>query len=55
MRASMRGAAAVVIFFCHSAQPHLDGRYTVAGEFLAVGEALDALQVGDEILSVSVE
>jgi cyclophilin family peptidyl-prolyl cis-trans isomerase len=43
-------------FFCHSPQPHLDGRYTVAGqlrpESLAV---LDALQPGDVILSASAE
>jgi cyclophilin family peptidyl-prolyl cis-trans isomerase len=43
------------LFVCHSAQPHLDGRYTVFAE-LREGEAtLDALQVGDEILTVSVE
>ena len=43
------------IFFCHSAQPHLDGRYTVAGELRSGEKVLDALQAGDEILSVSVE
>jgi cyclophilin family peptidyl-prolyl cis-trans isomerase len=38
-------------FFCHSAQPHLDGRYTVVGqlrpESLAV---LDLIEPGDRIL-----
>jgi cyclophilin family peptidyl-prolyl cis-trans isomerase len=43
------------IFLCHSPQPHLDGRYTAAGELEAGGDALDALQPGDEILSATVE
>ena len=43
------------IFLCHSAQPHLDGRYTVAGELEEGGEVLDALQVGDTILHAAVE
>jgi len=43
------------IFLCHSAQPHLDGRYTVAGQ-LESGEAvLDALMIGDRILSARAE
>ena len=43
------------LFVCHSPQPHLDGRYTIAGE-LESGEAvLDALQVGDEIRTVVAE
>ncbi len=43
------------IFLCHSAQPHLDGRYTIAGELEAGGEVLDALQVGDAILRARAE
>jgi cyclophilin family peptidyl-prolyl cis-trans isomerase len=43
------------IFLCHSPQPHLDGRYTAAGELEAGADALDALQPGDEILSATVE
>ena len=42
-------------FLCHSPQPHLDGRYTVAGELREGGDVLDALQPGDAILSVTVE
>ncbi len=43
------------IFLCHSPQPHLDGRYTAAGELEAGGDVLDALQPGDEILSATIE
>ena len=43
------------IFICHSAQPHLDGRYTVFAELHSGESTLDSLQVGDEILTASVE
>lgn len=43
------------LFLCHSDAPHLDGRYTVAGELVSGGEVLDALHVGDSILSATVE
>jgi cyclophilin family peptidyl-prolyl cis-trans isomerase/HEAT repeat protein len=49
------GTGGSQIFFCHSAQPHLDGRYTVAGQ-LESGEAvMDALVIGDRILSARAE
>jgi cyclophilin family peptidyl-prolyl cis-trans isomerase/HEAT repeat protein len=43
------------LFICHSAQPHLDGRYTVFAELRQGESTLDSLQVGDEILTASVE
>ncbi|MFL5432960.1 MAG: peptidylprolyl isomerase [Myxococcales bacterium] len=43
------------LFVCHSAQPHLDGRYTAFAELQEGESTLDSLQVGDEILSASVE
>lgn len=39
------------IFVCHRATPHLNGRYTVFGELVQGFEVLDALEVGDRILS----
>lgn len=42
-------------FLCHSPQPHLDGRYTGAGQLRSGDEVLDALQPGDTILSASAE
>jgi cyclophilin family peptidyl-prolyl cis-trans isomerase len=49
------GTGGSQIFLCHSAQPHLDGRYTVVGQLVSGEEVLDALQPGDEILSASAE
>ena len=43
------------LFVCHSAQPHLDGRYTVFAQLRDGESTLDSLQVGDEILTASVE
>ena len=43
---------------CHAAQPHLDGRYTIAGEIddrSGSLEVLDALMPGDEITAARVE
>jgi len=42
-------------FLCHSPQPHLDGRYTVAGQLSSGDEVLDALQPGDTIVSATAE
>jgi cyclophilin family peptidyl-prolyl cis-trans isomerase len=42
-------------FLCHSPQPHLDGRYTIAGQLRSGDDVLDALQPGDTILSASAE
>ncbi len=42
-------------FVTHSAQPHLDGHYTVFGHVTAGFDVLDALVQGDRILSISVE
>ena len=42
-------------FLCHSPQPHLDGRYTVAGQLRSGEDVLDALEPGDTILSASAE
>lgn len=42
-------------FLCHSPQPHLDGRYTVAGQLRSGEDVLDALQPGDTILAASAE
>jgi cyclophilin family peptidyl-prolyl cis-trans isomerase len=42
-------------FLCHSPQPHLDGRYTVAGQLRGGDDVLDSLQPGDTILSASAE
>jgi cyclophilin family peptidyl-prolyl cis-trans isomerase len=42
-------------FITHSPQPHLDGRYTIIGEFARGLEVLDALQAGDRMTTVVVE
>jgi cyclophilin family peptidyl-prolyl cis-trans isomerase/HEAT repeat protein len=42
------------LFVTHRRTPHLDGRYTIFGELVAGGSVLDALEVGDRILSVRV-
>ncbi len=41
-------------FIAHSAQPHLDGRYTAFGKVLTGLDVLDALQAGDVIRKVEV-
>lgn len=43
------------IFLCHSPQPHLDGRYTIAGELESGEKAMDAIHVGDRIVEATVE
>ncbi|HEY2029319.1 MAG TPA: peptidylprolyl isomerase [Myxococcales bacterium] len=43
-------------FFCHSPAPHLDGRYTVAGQLRPESlPVMDALLIGDRILSANAE
>lgn len=49
------GTGGTQLFICHSAQPHLDGRYSIVGELREGAEALDGLQLGDTILAASVE
>jgi peptidyl-prolyl cis-trans isomerase B (cyclophilin B) len=41
-------------FITHSAQPHLDGRYTIFGRVTEGMEIVDAIQVEDAIESVSI-
>lgn len=40
------------LFITHLPTPHLDGRYTIFGELIRGGDVLDALELGDRILSV---
>lgn len=42
------------IFVTHRPTPHLDGRYTVFGRLVEGFEVLDAIEVGDRILSARV-
>jgi len=42
-------------FLCHSPQPHLDGRYTIAGQLRSGDDVLDGIQPGDTILSATAE
>jgi cyclophilin family peptidyl-prolyl cis-trans isomerase/HEAT repeat protein len=42
-------------FITHSPQPHLNGRYTLFARVKAGMEAVDAIQVGDRILKVTIE
>ena len=41
-------------FFTHSAQPHLDGRYTAFGRIVAGEDVLDALQQGDLVTRATI-
>lgn len=41
-------------YFCHSTQPHLDGRYTVFGQVIDGFEAMDGIVQGDQVWSVRV-
>jgi cyclophilin family peptidyl-prolyl cis-trans isomerase len=41
-------------FITHSAQPHLDGGYTVFGELVGGFEVLDRIIQGDRIVRVTV-
>lgn len=40
-------------FICQSAQPHLDGRYTVFGQVISGLEIIDQIQLGDSIRTVT--
>lgn len=40
-------------FICQSAQPHLDGRYTVFGQVISGMEIVDQIQLGDSIRTVT--
>jgi cyclophilin family peptidyl-prolyl cis-trans isomerase len=40
-------------FITHSPQPHLDGRYTVFAKVVAGMDVVDKIQIGDEILSIT--
>ncbi len=42
-------------FITHSPQPHLDGRYTIFGRVRDGMEVVDRLQVGDQVVRVTVE
>jgi cyclophilin family peptidyl-prolyl cis-trans isomerase/HEAT repeat protein len=41
-------------FICHSAQPHLEGRYTVFGKLIEGWDVLDAIEQDDYIIRVAV-
>ncbi len=41
-------------FITHSAQPHLDGRYTIFGRVTAGIEVVDALQVGETVTRIRI-
>ncbi len=43
------------LFFCHGMTPHLDQRYTVTGRIVEGVEVIDLLDLGDRILSASIE
>jgi peptidylprolyl isomerase len=54
MASSGKDTEGVQFFVTHSAQPHLDGGYTVFGRVVDGMEVVDALRVGDVILSARV-
>ncbi|MES2525094.1 MAG: peptidylprolyl isomerase [Gemmatimonadota bacterium] len=41
-------------YLCHSAQPHLDGHYTVFGTVLRGFDVMDAIVQGDRVLNVEI-
>ncbi|MCB0719549.1 MAG: peptidylprolyl isomerase [Bacteroidetes bacterium] len=41
-------------FITHAPQPHLDGRHTVFGQVTDGQDVVDAIQQGDEIVSVTI-
>lgn len=49
------GSGGCQIFITHLPTPHLDGRYTVFGRVVLGMEVVDALEVGDHILSARVQ
>jgi cyclophilin family peptidyl-prolyl cis-trans isomerase len=42
------------LFFCHGSTPHLDQRYTVTGRIVEGIEVIDAIDIGDRIVSAEV-
>lgn len=42
-------------YLCHSAQPHLDGGYTVFGHVIAGFDVMDHLVQGDRMLSIEIK
>ena len=42
-------------FITHSPQPHLDGRYTIFAKVVTGFSVVDAIQVGDSILSITLQ
>ncbi len=42
-------------FVTHSPQPHLDGKHTVFGTVTGGADVVDAIQVGDRLISVTIE
>jgi cyclophilin family peptidyl-prolyl cis-trans isomerase len=42
-------------FIMHSHHPHLDGRYTIFGKVLSGMDTVDELEIGDTIISISIE
>jgi len=55
MATSGRDTGGSQFFFCLSAQPHLDGRYTAFGEIIDGWDTLDRIEIGDTIYSVTIE
>jgi cyclophilin family peptidyl-prolyl cis-trans isomerase len=49
-----RGLRLRQFFVTHSPQPHLDGRYTVAGKVVQGMNVVDELQVDDRIYDVKI-
>jgi len=41
-------------FITHSAQPHLDGRYTIFGQVISGWDVLDSIEQGDRVQTVSI-
>jgi cyclophilin family peptidyl-prolyl cis-trans isomerase len=55
MASSGKDTEGCQFFITHSAQPHLDGRYTIFAVVERGMDVVDALQIGDRILSVIVQ
>ncbi|MBI1307680.1 MAG: hypothetical protein GC181_13840 [Bacteroidetes bacterium] len=43
----------VQFFITHNATPHLDGRYTIFGEVIEGLDVIDKIELGDQIISIS--